>query len=78
MLACYKRKEKRMVVVSMIKLNPCWRCGSTNIDYGICTGTMRGFDYVQCEKCGAEVSMPRLPDGSNEAIKVWNKKKKKN
>jgi hypothetical protein len=66
-----------MVVVSMIKLNPCWRCGSTNIDYGYYTGTMRGWDYVQCEKCGAEVSMPRLPDGSNEAIKAWNKKKKK-
>lgn len=41
----------------MIKLNPCWRCGSTNIDYGYYTGTMRGFDYVQCEKCGAEVSI---------------------
>jgi hypothetical protein len=47
------------------------------MDYGYYTGTMRGWVYIQCEKCGAEVSMPRLPDGSNAAIKAWNKKKKK-
>lgn len=53
-------------------LAPCPFCGSSNIDYGICTGTMAGFDYVQCQGCGAEVHSIQMPDGDNLAIRKWN------
>lgn len=40
----------------MKELKPCPFCGEAeDIDYGIYNGTMRGFDYVQCQNCGAEV-----------------------
>lgn len=40
----------------MDELKPCPFCGEKqDIDYGIMTGTMRGFDYVQCQTCGAEI-----------------------
>lgn len=37
------------------ELKPCPFCGSDDIDYGIMSGTMKGFDYIQCQNCGAEI-----------------------
>lgn len=31
-------------------------CGSKDIDYGICTGTLNGFDYIECENCFFEIT----------------------
>ena len=40
----------------MSELKPCPFCGeSEDIDFGIYTGTLKGFDYVQCQNCGAEI-----------------------
>ena len=55
-----------------MELKPCPFCGSTDIDYGICTGTLRGFGYVQCEDCGAEISTPTKCNHADTAIQAWN------
>lgn len=58
----------------MRELKPCPFCGSKNIDYGICTGTLQGFGYVQCEECGAEISEITECKNANTAIEAWNKR----
>lgn len=57
-----------------MELKPCPFCGSTEIDYGICTGTLRGFGYVQCEDCGAEISKPTKCQNADTAIEAWNRR----
>ena len=56
----------------MFKIKPCPFCGEKDlIDYGIMRGTMQGFDYVQCENCGAEIHS--IHNGKDiEAIEKWN------
>ena len=56
----------------MFKIKPCPFCGEKDlIDYGIMRGTMQGFDYVQCENCGAEIHS--IHNGKHiEAIEKWN------
>lgn len=56
----------------MVELKPCPFCGEKDlIDYGIMGGTMEGFDYVQCVKCGAEIHS--IHNGKHiEAIEAWN------
>ncbi len=58
----------------MTELKPCPFCGSTDIDYGICTGTMRGFGYVQCENCGAEIREVKKCKTADTAIAAWNRR----
>ena len=53
------------------ELLPCPLCGSANIDFGICTGTLTGFDYVQCEKCWFEINDISSPILKN-VRKKWN------
>lgn len=49
-------------------------CGEKeNIDYGLMTGTMRGFDYVQCEKCGALIHAIHIGN-EIKAIEAWNRR----
>ena len=38
------------------ELLPCPFCGSKDIDYGICTGTVSGFDYIECQNCFFEIT----------------------
>ena len=56
------------------ELKPCPFCGENkNIDYGICTGTIKGFDYVQCENCGAEIHA--IHKGNYIAAEeLWNRR----
>ena len=56
------------------ELKPCPFCGENeNIDYGIKTGTMRGFDYVQCQNCGAEINA--IHEGNYIAAEaLWNRR----
>lgn len=57
-----------------IELKPCPFCGEKeNIDYGLMTGTMRGFDYVQCEKCGALIHAIHIGN-EIKAIEAWNRR----
>ena len=58
----------------MNKLKPCPFCGSTDIDYGVYTGTMRGFDYVQCQECGAEIHAAEGKEYLKEVIERWNRR----
>ena len=57
-----------------IKLKPCPFCGSDDIDYGVRRGTMRGFDYVQCENCCAEINAVHKKDGTVSAEELWNRR----
>lgn len=52
----------------------CPFCGEKDdIDYGIMSGTMKGFDYVQCQNCGAEINS--VHNGEYiEAIEKWNRR----
>lgn len=60
------------------ELKPCPFCGEKEyIDYGIMTGTMRGFDYVQCQNCGAEIHAIHKGMYIN-AIKLWNRRTNEN
>ena len=58
----------------MIELKPCPFCGEKDdIDYGVMGGTMKGFDYVQCQNCGAEIHS--IHNGKYiEAIELWNRR----
>lgn len=59
-------------------LKPCPFCGNKSFfDWGKCTGTMAGFDYVSCDDCGATVEALRNPnlslrDCENAAFMLWN------
>ena len=56
------------------ELKPCPFCGEKqDIDYGIMTGTMKGFDYVQCQTCGAEIHAIHKGRYVN-AIEAWNRR----
>ncbi len=61
----------------MMKIKPCPFCGSTEIDYGICNGTLRGFGYVQCENCGAEIVEATKRKNADTAIEAWNRRAEK-
>lgn len=54
------------------KLKPCPFCGEKeDIDYGIYNGTLKGFDYVQCQTCGATIN--DVHKGKYIAAeKLWN------
>ena len=55
------------------ELKPCPFCGSDDIEYGIMSGTMKGFDYIQCQNCGAEIRS--INNGKYiEAIEDWNRR----
>lgn len=57
----------------MADLKPCPFCGSDDIDCGVCNGTMEGFDYVQCQTCGAEVTA--IHKGKYIAAEIaWNRR----
>lgn len=45
-----------------------------NIDYGIFNGTLKGFDYVQCENCGAEIHGIHKDGKCIESIELWNRR----
>ena len=59
----------------MEELKPCPFCGEAeNIDYGTYYGTLKGFDYVQCQNCGAEVREWHNNDKTIWALDVWNRR----
>ena len=44
-----------------------------DIDFGTYNGTMRGFDYVECQRCGAQINALHKPGvGMVAAIDIWN------
>ena len=47
---------------------PCPICGGTGIDYGICIGTLKGKNYIQCEDCGCEITV----NERESLLAVWN------
>ncbi len=55
------------------ELKPCPFCGSTELDYGIYTGTLRGFTYIECENCGAEMKATDK-NGYRDVVKAWNRR----
>ena len=50
---------------------PCPICGEKDMDYGLCTGTIRGFDYMKCENCGTEISAVHNGNAIS-ALGKWN------
>ena len=57
----------------MAELKPCPFCGENeNIDYRMNNGTIKGFDYVICQSCGAEVHALHKDKQCNAAIEAWN------
>ena len=62
-----------------IKLKPCPFCGEReDIDYGINTGTLKGFDYVECQNCGAEIHAIHKNGKAIAAIDAWNRRAEPN
>ena len=59
-----------------VVLKPCPFCGEKDdIDYGVTAGTMYGLDYVQCQKCGAQITAAhRSKNIKIEAIEAWNRR----
>lgn len=56
----------------MIELKPCPFCGEKeDIDYGYMIGTMRGYCYVCCNECLAEIHTSGTPA---DAIRAWNRR----
>lgn len=57
-----------------VKIKPCPFCGEReDIVYGINTGTLKGFDYVECQNCGAEIHA--IHKGKCiAAIERWNRR----
>lgn len=56
------------------KLKRCPFCGGDDIDFGIDDGTLKGFDYVQCLNCGAEIHAIHLDGKCIAAIEAWNRR----
>ena len=56
------------------ELKPCPFCGSTNLDCGFMTGTLKGFDYVVCEDCGGEIHALHMSRGVINATDLWNRR----
>lgn len=57
------------------KLKPCPFCGEEDdIDYGLYEGTLRGFDFVQCQNCGAEIREVHNPNEYISAATLWNRR----
>lgn len=54
--ACLGDKKAQEEITARGELLPCPFCGSTDIDYGICTGTLNGFDYIECQNCFFEIT----------------------
>lgn len=62
--------------MSETALKPCPFCGSRKetLRFGTYfTGSLRGFDYVSCNKCFAEIRAPHKLN-SNAAVEAWNKR----
>lgn len=53
------------------ELLSCPFCGSKDIDFGICTGTLKGFDYIQCENCFFEITDVES-DNLEDVREKWN------
>lgn len=49
-------KKAQQELTEKGELLPCPFCGSKDIDYGICIGTLNGFDYIECENCFFEIT----------------------
>lgn len=59
----------------MTELKPCPFCGEKeDIDYGIFTVTLKGFDYVQCQNCSAEINAIYKDEQYISAIEAWNRR----
>ena len=59
----------------MTELKPCPFCGEKeDIDYGIFNGTLKGFDYIQCQNCGAEINAIYKNEQYISATRAWNRR----
>lgn len=53
-------------------LKPCPFCGKKDyLDYGYCTGTLKGYDYIECNNCNLHM-VAIHKEGRNTAIEKWN------
>jgi len=57
-----------------VELKPCPFCGSDDIDFGINYGTLKEFDYVECQNCGAEIHAIHQNGKCIAAIDAWNRR----
>jgi len=59
----------------MTELKPCPFCGEKDdIDFGLYTGTLRGYEYIQCQNCGAEIRCKIEGGHLIAAEKLWNRR----
>lgn len=59
----------------MTELKPCPFCGEKeDIDYGIFTATLKGFDYVECQNCGARIYEIHKDGQCIAAKELWNRR----
>lgn len=57
-----------------VDLKRCPFCGSDDIDFGMNYGTLKGFDYVECQNCGAEIHAIHQNGKCIAAIEAWNRR----
>ena len=59
-------------MLTEIQLEPCPFCGEKeNIYY---CRTVNGFDYIECQNCGADVHFWQTSDKKIGAIEAWNRR----
>ena len=70
----YKQGGRCTDDLALFPIKPCPLCGSTEIDFGVCTGVKFGIDYVECYGCGAKIETAHIEGDFNTSIKYWNRR----
>lgn len=70
----YKQGGRCTDDLALFPIKPCPFCGSTEIDFGVCTGVKFGMDYVECDGCGAKIETVHIEGDCNASIKDWNRR----
>ena len=64
-------KLEREKIMSKIKINPCNKCGSTDIEIYDCGYSSFNCGHSKCRNCGVQYNINNN-DGWNDVAKSWN------